>query len=185
MQCFRINRKSFFATGLARSNSITISIPTVPRYSGWKTFELHINLYRYTYTFLNCKHPGAIIGAVDTQGKHQTSDQALNTLPGYVKRKRNDVKQVVGCTFRKVLGENYPPKNSKNTKIATSVSHNRRCWWPSTSPNLGPSAIILPWVWTKETKWFQPGSLLYLVRTMYHQPAQKLKNLPDRDLREP
>ena len=42
---------------------------------------------------------GAIIDAVDGQGILQTSAQALNTFCGYVQRKRNDFKQVVGCTW--------------------------------------------------------------------------------------
>ena len=67
------------------------------------------------------------------------------------------------------------PKNSKNPQKLDPESHNRRRWWPRNTPNLCPSARILPWVCTKEKKWFQTGSLLYLVRTIYHQPAQKLK----------
>ena len=43
--------------------------------------------------------PGAIIGSVDGQGIVQTSAQALDTLRGYIRRKRDDFKQLVECTW--------------------------------------------------------------------------------------
>jgi hypothetical protein len=89
---------------------------------------------------------------------------------------------VVAHTCR-VIDITSPPRISKIAQIATPGSHNRRPWRPSTIPNLGPSAKYLAWAWTKEKIWFQTGSCLYLVRTIYHQPAQKLKNRPDRDPR--
>ena len=66
-------------------------------------------------------------------------------------------------------------------QIATPGSHNRRRWASSIRPNLGPSARYLAWACAKLKIWFYSGSCLYLVRTVYHQPAENLKLFPDRD----
>ena len=68
---------------------------------------------------------GAILNALQGQVPVQTSDRALNTLRGYVQRKRNDFKQVNDSTWYE-LYVTSSPRNSKISQIATSGSDNRR-----------------------------------------------------------
>ena len=105
---------------------------------------------------------GSEIDALERQVSVQTSVQALDSFFVYIQRRRYDFKQVIGFTWWELYIIS-PPRISKGSQIATSRSHNWHRWWLSTSPNLGPSAKYLAWVWAKEKRWFQAGSLPYLV----------------------
>ena len=73
------------------------------------------------------------------------------------------------------------PEISKSAQNFYPRSSNRHLEGSKNIPNLGSSAgsVICPHI--KVTARFYSGRWLYFVRTVYHQPAQKLKNIPDHD----
>ena len=140
---------------------------------------------RLMHRWKTSQHKMEEIVGFGPQGATKTYPQALDNLFTYRPRSRDSPLQY----FRILLKLFISPASPRISKISKSAQNDPRepkpfTWATSTSPNLGPSAKYLAWICTKEMKWFQTGSCRNSVRTIYHQPAQKLKNRQDRDLQK-